>query len=524
MKRWIATLIGLLLAACGRVELGATLEAAATPPPNPAPAILTSSGNPGTFQRAACRFVLPEGVREGVEVDCGYLSVLERRVSIGGSPPGRVIMLAVAIFHPTGGATHPDPVVFLAGGPGASALELMRYQFEVMSEPVFATGRDLVVFDQRGVGLSRPALDCPGHDDLIIELIDREIDGRSISDEEAGALVMGALRTCRDELVEVADLSAYDSAASAADVEDLRLALGYSEINLWGGSYGTRLALEVMRRYPAGLRSVVLDAVYPPDVDLYVQASANFERALDRLFGACAANTVCSSAHPDLRATFFDTVARLNTTPVLLETEGPFTDEVRRTWLNGDSVLALTFQLLYDSRLRYLLPEQFEAAAQGDYRAFELAITALTHMASISSRGMMLSVQCHEEIAFSSVEAFEAEAARHPDVAGMFTNSLLGNLAYRACEVWDAGQAEASANEAVSADVPTLLMSGEFDPITPPPWARHVAETLSHAYVYEYPGIGHGASGFPGCPQEMLIAFLEDPLSPPADVCIEDMR
>jgi pimeloyl-ACP methyl ester carboxylesterase len=337
-------------------------------------------------------------------------------------------------------------------------------------------------------------------------------------------LVIDALHACRDELADVADLSAYNSAASAADVEDLRLALGYPEINLWGGSYGTRLALEVMRRYPAGLRSVVLDAVYPPDVDLYVQAPANLARALDRLFEACAANTVCSSAHPDLRAEFFDTVARLNTTPVLLETENPFTNEVRRTWLNGNSVLALTFQLLYDSRLRYLLPEQFEAAAQGDYRAFELAITALTHMASISSRGMMLSVQCHEEIVFSSVEAFEAEAARHPALAGMYTGSLLGGLAYRACEVWDAGRAEASANEAVSAGVPTLLMAGEFDPITPPDWARHAAETLTHAYLYEYPGIGHGASGFPGCPQQMLIAFLEDRLSPPADACIEDMR
>jgi pimeloyl-ACP methyl ester carboxylesterase len=497
MKRWIAALIGLLLAACGRVELGATLEAAATPQPSLAPAILAGPGEPGTFRPAACRFVLPDGVREGVDVDCGYLSVLEQRDSPGDLSDGRVIMLAVATFHPPGGVTHPDPVLFLSGGPGASVLELMGYQFEALSEPVFAAGRDLVVFDQRGVGLSRPALDCPAYDDLAVDLIDREVDGRPVSDEEAAALVMNALRACRDELGEVADLTAYNSAASAADVEDLRLALGYPEINLWGGSYGTRLALEVMRRYPSGLRSVVLDAVYPPDVDLYVQAPANFERALDRLF---------------------------NAEPVLLETEDPFTQETRRTWLNGNSVLALTFQLLYDSRLRYLLPEQIEAAAGGDYRAFELTITALARMASISSRGMMLSVQCHEEIAFSSIEAVQAEAARHPDVAGMYPNSLLGALGYRVCESWGAGRAQASANEPVSCDVPTLLMAGEFDPITPPSWAQHAAETLTNSYVYEYPGVGHGASGFLGCPQQMLIAFLEDPLSPPPDTCIEGMR
>lgn len=517
MKLWTTALIGLLLAACGRAEVQAD---EATPQASPPPAILAGPGEPGTFQPAACRFILPDEMREGVDVECGYLSVLEQRDPAG----GRVIMLAGAIFHPPGGATHADPVVFLAGGPGVSALEPMRYQFEVMSEPIFAAGRELVVFDQRGVGLSRPALDCPAYDDLVVELVDREIDAQSISDEETGALVMDALRTCRGELAEVADLSAYNSAASAADVEDLRVALGYPEINLWGGSYGTRLALEVMRRYPTGLRSVVLDAVYPPDVDLYVQAPANFERALDRLFEACAENALCNSAHPDLRATFFDTVERLNATPVLLETEDPFTNEVRRTWLSGNSVLALTFQLLYDSRLRYLLPEQLEAASHGDYRAFELAITGLVRMASISSRGMMLSVQCHEEIAFSSIGAFVAEAARHPAIAGMYDNSLLGGLAYRACEAWDAGRAGATANEAVSSDVPTLLMAGEFDPITPPAWARRAAETLAHGFVYEYPGIGHGASGFSGCPQQMLTSFLEDPLVPPADACIEGMR
>jgi pimeloyl-ACP methyl ester carboxylesterase len=520
----IAPLLGLLLAACGRAEVQPTGEVGATLHPSPRPAILAGPGEPGTFEPAACRFVLPEEVREGVDVDCGYLSVLEQRGSREDSSDGRVIMLAVAVFHPPGGATRSDPVIYLSGGPGASSLESIRYQLELFTDLVFPTGRDLVLFDQRGVGLSRPALDCPGFYELSRELLDREVDGQLVTDEQISDSVWDEVIACRQALERVADLSAYNSAASAADVEDLRLALGYAEINLWGGSYGTRLALEVMRRYPTGLRSVVLDAVYPPDVDLYVQAPANFERALDRLFEACAANALCKSAHPDLRATFFDTVERLNTAPVLLETEDPFTNETRRTWLNGNSVLALTFQLLYDSRLRYLLPEQFEAAAQGDYRAFELAITALARMASISSRGMMLSVQCHEEIAFSSIEAFEAEAARHPDVAGMYANSLLGGMAYRACEAWDAGQAEAAANEAVAGDVPTLLMAGEFDPITPPAWARHAAETLTHAYVYEYPGIGHGASGLPGCPQQMFVAFLENPLTAPEATCLAGMR
>jgi pimeloyl-ACP methyl ester carboxylesterase len=463
-------------------------------------------------------------MREGEAVECGYLGVVEQRDVHAAATAGRVIQLAVAIFHRPGGVTHQDPVIFLSGGPGASALEPIRYQFEVLSEPVFATGRDLVVFDQRGVGLSRPALDCPAYDDLGLELLDREIDGRSVSDDEAAEMHLGALRTCRDELAAVADLSAYHSAASAADVEDLRRALGYAQVNLWGGSYGTRLALEVMRRYPGGIRSVVLDAIYPPEVDLYVQAPANFERALDRLFDACAANTVCTTAHPNLRGDFFSTVERLNAEPILLETEDPFTGDLRRTWMSGNTLLALTFQLLYDSRLRYLLPGQFEAAKLGDYRAFEQALVALIRLSTLSSRGMMLSVQCHEELAFSSFDAFQAQLGRHPQIAAMYPDSILGGLAYRACSEWGAGRAGPSANEPVLSDLPTLLMTGEFDPITPPAWGQQTAAHLANAYFFEYPGVGHGASALPGCPQQMFVAFLEAPLSPPDDACMAGMR
>lgn len=513
----------LLASGCASANPPAAPEVATAQPSLP-PAVLAEPGEPGTLQPTRCRFALPEGLREGIEVDCAYLTVPEQRNPAPDSPASRMIQLAVAIFHPPGGALHKDPVIFLSGGPGASALEPMQYQFEVMSEPVFAAGRDLVVFDQRGVGVSRPALDCPAYDDLALELIDRQVDGRPIQDDEVTGLVMDALGDCHESLVAVADLTAYNSAASAADVEDLRRALGTEQVNLWGGSYGTRLALEVMRRYPGPLRSVVLDAVYPPDVDLYLQAPANFERALERLFEACAANAVCRMAHPDLRHTFFETVERLNVAPALVESEDPVTGEVRKTWISGDTLLALTFQLLYDSRLRYLLPEQIDAASRGDYRAFEQVIAALAYRTSLSSRGLSLSVQCNEELSFSSIEAFRAQLGRHPDIAGIYHDSLLGEMAYRVCEKWGAGRAEASANEAVMSDIPTLIMTGEFDPITPPEWGRHAAETLSRAYAFEYPGVGHGASGFPGCPQQMFIAFLTDPLSAPEDDCVADMQ
>lgn len=512
------------LAGCGqpRIEPSASTEPA--PGSNAKavyPAFLPPPTTSGEFQGAACPFALPDDLQQGEDVDCGYLTVREQRDEATSS--GRLIRLAVAIFHPPGGATRPDPVIYLSGGPGGSALEVIRYQYEFFSAPVFAAGRDLVVFDQRGVGVSQPALDCPDFDEGFAEMLDREVNGRQVNEDEVMELLLKNLLSCRDELAQIADLTAYNSAASADDVHDLTQALGWDKVNLWGGSYGTRLALEVMRRHPERLRSVVLDAVYPPDVDLYQLAPGNFNRALEKLFTSCAENPVCSREHPDLRQVFFSTVHSMNENPVLFEVTNPFTWDEQPARMNGDTLLALTFQLLYNSKLRYLLPRQIYASSEGDYTAFEQIYGSLIALQSISSRGMMFSVQCHEEIPFSSPQEFEAEMERYPELGGMYENGLLGGLSYKICQEWGAGRADNSANQPVSSDVPTLLMSGEFDPITPPDWGRHAAETLENGYFTEYPGIGHGASVLPGCPSEMFTAFLENPFSEPDGACIQEM-
>jgi pimeloyl-ACP methyl ester carboxylesterase len=519
----LLTIVLFIAPACSAVKTEESVPTPTVPSAN-LPAILPEAGEPGTFQRTRCRFILPEEIIEGQDVECGYLTVLESRSEDGSISGSRLIQLAVAILHPPGGASQPEPVIYLSGGPGFGVLELIHYQYEALSEPVFATGRDLVLFDQRGVGISRPALDCPGLDELSRDLLDRQVDGQEVDQEQVTTLLLESIGDCREMLAEVADLSAYNSAASADDMHDLRLALGYEQVNLWGGSYGTRLALETMRRHPEALRSVVLDAVYPPDVNLYLEAPANFQRALDRLFEACQSNDVCSARYPDLREVFFATVSKLNANPLLRKVDDPFTGDSYQTFIDGDTVMALTFQLLYDSTLRYLLPAQIYAASQGEYTAFDRARLSLLRLSRFSSRGMMLSVQCHEEVPFSKWEDFQAELANYPEFADMYADSILGGVIYRACEVWGAGQAAPRANQPVYSDVPTLLMSGEFDPITPPSWGRRAARTLESAFTYEYPGIGHGASAAHDCPRSMMIAFLNDPGQAPDDRCILEMK
>lgn len=514
-------LLGFTVTACGAGL--SSRSSSPTPRPTVLPAILSGPDAPGIFRPSACPFALPKGVVEGVDVECGYLPVYEDRLE---DEPvrGRTIRLAVALFHPPGGENHPDPVIYLSGGPGASVLKLIRYQYEILSEPVFATGRALVLFDQRGIGLSQPALDCQEFDELHQDLLDRQREGHSLTEEQAASLVLASLRACRDRIAQVADLSAYNSASSAADVDELRVALGYEEVNLWGGSYGTRLALEILRSHPDGLRSVVLDAVYPPDVDLYRSAPANFRRSLTKLFESCAANAYCAQEYPDLEKVLFDTVGRLNDAPATREIRNDFTGESLEVRVDGDVLLTLVFQMLYDSKLRYFIPRIIHEVGQGDFEYVDGVYGSMLAVASISSRGMMFSVQCHEELFFSSKVAFERELERYPELAGMYEHSILGGLAYRVCDVWSAGSADASANQPVESDVPVLILSGEFDPITPPEWGFHAAETLTNAFAFEFPGIGHGASVADPCPEQMMVDFLESPHLAPDARCIHEMQ
>jgi pimeloyl-ACP methyl ester carboxylesterase len=492
--------------------------------PSPLPTATPELVSTARFEPAPCPFVLPDGYTQGENVECGWLVVPENRAQI----PSRAIRLAVAIFHPHDGATHPDPILYLSGGPGGSALELIRYAFADGFAWVLDAGYDLILFDQRGVGVSRPALDCPNIEQLMLELSNRTRDDHPPSEKEAGDLTLEAYAACGQNLSRVADLAAYNSAASAADVRDLRLALGYDgtapdgAVNLWGASYGTRLALTVMRDYPEGLRSVVLDSVYPPDVDLYVEAPANFSRSLNLLFDRCAANPVCNANYPDLRSTFFDTVERLNASPVTRTITDTLTGVGYASLTTGNTLLGFTFQILYETELKYMLPELIYDAGQNKWEAIDRIRGALAAQRAVTSPGMTFSVQCHEEVPFSSPEAFEAALTQHPELADLFESAVNGGLAYRVCAGWGAGQAEAMENRPVASDVPTLVMVGEFDPVTPPAWGRHAADTLSRSHLYEYPGVGHGASA-QECGREMMRAFWDDPTVAPDDRCIAAM-
>ncbi len=461
------------------------------------------------FEYGPCPFAVPGYLR----VDCGTLVVPEDR----SRPDSGIVQLAVAVVRAPGPNPLPDPVVYLSGGPGSPALkDAVSFSQAWRS---YIGNRDFVVFDQRGTGYSQPSLVCPEINDVGDEVIALNLNGPAKVQSEAGAL-----RACADRLMaRGVDLSAYNSAASAADMHDLRKALGYEQWNLFGISYGTRLALTAMRDYPQDIRSVVLDSVYPPQVNLFTALPPTIDRAFSRIFDNCAASATCSAAHPDLESTFYSLVARLNAEPISIQVRHPRTGASVPTDIDGNDLIDILFRTTYRTGELAGLPGFISDTASGNYATLSrLESDRLGRMFGSSfSQGMYFAVECSEEISFTTLEDMRAAAGAYPRLAPFFSGVMeFTPHVYELCAHFGIGTPDARENEPVVSDIPALLFAGEYDPITPPFWASVAAETLSTSYAYEFPGTGHAVISRGSCPGGMMRAFLDRPWQAPDSSCI----
>jgi pimeloyl-ACP methyl ester carboxylesterase len=481
------------------VEASATLTLAPAREPEP-----LTSGLPH-FEPVECAFQLPPDR----EVTCGYVVVPEDRSAECGSE--HAVWLHVAIIHSTSETPEPDPIVYLGGGPGGY---VSAYAFVIarMFDSINRS-RDVIVFDQRGVGLSQPSLDCPEVDAYVLEMLDQ-----NPTLEEERRKSREVYQACHDRLVEQGiNLSAYNSAENAADLDDIRRALGYDEWNLYGVSYGTRLALTAMRDHSEGIRSVVLDSAVPLQADLLAEIGPNAERAMDLLFERCGADAACDSAYPELETVFFDLVARLNASPITFRVE-PYD-----VLLDGDDLIGVLRQLLYISDVIPDLPKMVYDIDQQQYDDLAYWLGFLIFDSETFSEGMYASVQCAEEVPFhASGEAEAVLDSIDPRLRDYFTASLddYADL----CDTWDIQPANLTENEAVVSDIPTLVLSGDYDPITPPEWGQRAAAGLENVFYVEFSGLGHGVFGDRSCAREIVEAFLVSPVVEPDISCASDFE
>lgn len=460
------------------------------------------------FSSAPCMISLPAGVLEGQDVICGYVTVPERRAD----PTGKQIQLAVMVIRSQQPNPEPDPIFMLQGGPGGSTIDTYS-QLLLGPTATFAPNRDIVLFDQRGTLYSKPALTCDELYILTISTLDT-----MISDDEYENETQKALSACRTRLKsEGVNLSAYNSLENAADVEDVRNALGYDEINLYGVSYGTLLALRTIDQFPDHIRSVTLDSVVPPQTNFLLDAPKSQNRAFNVFFKSCATDDACRKAYPDLEKTFFSEVEKLDATPARITLTDPDTQKTYPARLRGEDLQNLLFQMLYSTELIPLLPRLIHGVQQNQFSLAERFESLLVFDQSMSY-GMYYSVICSEESDFS-IDDFDLQGVQ-PEIAKTAIDTP--ESIQQECRIWDVDPLPDTTNQPVISDIPSLVLSGEFDPITPPSYADLVAANLSHAYRVNFPTGGHGAVTSGSCQNQIFLDFLDHPTQPPDTTCLAE--
>lgn len=515
MKKAYLLLLVLIMLVTGCVgQVGQATPTSTTPTTQPkATSTLepTATQSPiARFEEGPCAFNVPEGA----DMACGHVIVPEDHAQ----PSGPTIRLAVVVIRDHSENHQPDPVILLAGGPGEKIVENAQNALGLFAH--IHPNRDLIIFDQRGVGLSEPALECPDWAQVQYDLLDEE------DPLAAMETSFDSLMTCRDQLVsEGHNLSAYNTTQSAADVNAIRLALGYDQLNVFGGSYGSFLAQAVAREYPDIVRSMVINSVWPLEESFFVAAPIVTSDAALRLLAACEMDEDCDQAYPDLEQVFFDVIERLNGEPVTITVTHAVTGKQYGVLLTGDRVYSNLVGFLYLTQFIPLLPEAIYDVYNGDYELMAQLQGTYLALYEATSRGMLFSVVCAEDLIGQEPEELLQNYDTLPDAlkGAVDPEQALDYGIFAICEQWPVEEHDPTFKEPLISDVPTLILEGEFDPVTPMVFAEKVAANLSNSYLYEFPGVGHNITVATDCSRRMIGDFIADPSRAPETSCISDL-
>ncbi len=456
------------LAACLNAAVAACVPLA--PPPS------TSEIAPAFVEKACPADIASVGAR------CGSVRVPEDRAA----PQGRAIDLNLIVLAATPGEPLP-PIFDIDGGPGLPATK--NAQFYSAMAPDYRRGRDIILIDQRGTGRSN-GLHCA------------ELAAPAMA--QRGMLPADAVGRCRRDLASRADLRHYGTDDAVADLDAVRGALGYEQIDIVALSYGTTVALRYMARFPQRVRAAVLMGVAPPTAMPPQHHATAGRRALDILFGDCAADARCRVAFPAPRRDLQRAVERLSNDPSALPRD-VFLERLR--------------SLMYSPTGARRLPWIVSRAAAGDFQPFLTATTGRS--ASLIADGMFLSVTCSEGLALMPFERASAAARA----------TLFGDYRLRrqraACENWPKGKVASDFLSPARSSTPVLMISGYLDPVTPPDWAEALRPGLPNSRHLVLRHSGHifdGLSGVDTCLDPLILKFLRSPRPAQLDArCVGDM-
>ena len=427
---------------------------------------------------------------------CAILTVPEDPAN----PDGRQIDLFIARLPSLSGATQPDPVVLISGGPGQATMDLylgLRGAFEPLRRD-----RDIILLDQRGTGRSS-RLDCPSADAEDLETAD--------SDE-----LLELVADCVASLN--GDPRFYTTSVAVSDLERLRLALEVPEWNIYGISYGTRVAQHYLRRYPEHTRALILDGIAPAELALGPAIAINAQAALEQMLSRCASETLCSEQFPNLAQQLAVVSAQLAEGSLTVAMADPRTGEVGNRTLSHRYLQAVIRLMSYASPTTALLPLLLSEAHDGNYAPLTAqAYMMIGQLEESISFPMHNSVVCTEDVPF--YEATDLDV-----LAETYLGTTIVDALRTVCSVWPPGVRDDDLNAPLESTLPVLLLSGEADPVTPPAYGDQLLENLPNARHLVGPGQGHGLAPV-GCVPTLMRQFVQDlaPLELDAE-CLERER
>lgn len=442
----------------------------------------------------ACSFEIPEGKN----IVCGNIAVPEDHAA----PTAAQVQLSVAVIKSSADVKK-DPIIYLEGGPGGSVIA----DPESWIDFDIADDRDLIIYDQRGTGHSTPFLECDS------ETTD---DGNSLSNayQEVG-------RLCREELLEAGiDTDHYNTQSSVKDLEVIRQQLGIDRWIIYGISYGTALAQAYAKTFPEKTSAIVIDSVLPLNHPFFSETINKYSAAFETLFDACAEESACHDAFPELKNDFISLVDTLNNDPRILTYEDLDTDTVAGTFeLTGELFASMLWHAMYASGFSDYLPYLISNEVTNDYLTSRFLYSAFygADEESKMSDVMYYTVMCHDFIPIDSRENMQSSFLNLGEYSGVVSYSDRAYI-YDLCDTIVTQEAESDFNALGTHTIPTLVMGGEFDPVTPPALSKEVYNALNKAYFFNLDHQGHGVTT-EGCGKEIMRQFIDNPELSPLNSC-----
>ncbi len=449
--------------------------------------LIASASNAQALELTDCRISAGPGA-PSMAARCGTLT---RPLDPTGTAPGE-ITLRIAVVPALNLTPEPDPIVPIAGGPGQGSVQFYAtysWAFEDVRR-----NRDILLIDQRGTGESA-TMDC-------------EFDDNMIEGEYSIELTVEYTQRCLEELPY--DPRFFTTSVAVTDMEVVREALGYPSLNLYGVSYGTRVAQHFARRYPDSTRTIVIDGVVPPQLSLGPEIATESQKAIDKILARCAEDEACDERFPSVADDFKRIVAALRGAPVKISVPHPSTGRPEELRFGATELAAAIRLLAYHPSSIALIPLLVHEAGEGNYVPLgsQYMMTMIAMMDAMSL-GMHNAIMCTEDVPFYDKSSIDYEG-----LAASYMGAFQLDALEAICSVWPAGPIDDEFKVPLATDIPVLLLSGDADPITPPRYAELAAIDLKNAVHLVDKDQGHGQLGV-GCMPQLIADFIDtaDPTS-----------